>query len=165
MPASPEAVANASENRSFGDPALVIGTVSKAAVKNSAITATVRGNPIVVAAGEILLSAINTFQRLRALKPNLSAKEIVPIAPGGSRVFAVCVNSSGTGIIFDLDGAMPAGTYGALPPITDDVAIIGAVKVTNGGSVNFVPGTTLLDAAGLTVKYYDLNVATDFPLT
>ena len=85
-------------------------------------------------------------------------------------MLAVCAEvdpanaANAKGVLIDLDGAMPEGKYAHLPPITDDLAVLGAVKITNNSTANFVPGTTAFDAAGIVAKYYDLNVAVDYPL-
>ncbi len=45
---------------------------------------------------------------------------------------------------------------GACPPLPAGYVAIGALKVATGASTTFTPGTTLLDAAGITVTYFDL---------
>ncbi|MNL31056.1 hypothetical protein D3C87_1528250 [compost metagenome] len=45
---------------------------------------------------------------------------------------------------------------GAVPNPPDGYTAVGIVKVTTDGSTTFTPGTTLLDAAGLAVAYFDV---------
>lgn len=47
---------------------------------------------------------------------------------------------------------------GAVPDLPSGLTPIGMLKVATNGSTTFTPGTTLLDAAGVTVTYSDLAV-------
>lgn len=45
---------------------------------------------------------------------------------------------------------------GAVPTEPDGYTAIGALKVETAAATTFTPGTTLLDAAGVTVTYFDI---------
>lgn len=45
---------------------------------------------------------------------------------------------------------------GSVPDVPDGYCPFGLMKVTTAAATTFTPGTTLLDAAGVTVAYYDL---------
>jgi hypothetical protein len=45
---------------------------------------------------------------------------------------------------------------GSVPDISPTLTPIGLIKVATNSSTTFTPGTTALDAAGLTVTYFDL---------
>lgn len=45
---------------------------------------------------------------------------------------------------------------GSVPNAPDGYTAFGIIKVTTDGSTTFTPGTTLLDAAGLAVAYFDV---------
>jgi len=45
-----------------------------------------------------------------------------------------------------------------VPDTPDGMAAIGALKVVNTSGAAFVPGTTLLDAAGIAVTYLDMSL-------
>lgn len=47
---------------------------------------------------------------------------------------------------------------GSVPDVPDGYTPIGIIKVTTNGSTTFTPGTTALDAAGVTVTYTDVQV-------
>lgn len=51
------------------------------------------------------------------------------------------------------------------PPVPDDTAPVGAVRVDTNASTTFVPGTTSLAAAGITDTYYDLAMKPSKPIT
>lgn len=98
------------------------------------------------------------------------------IQPANTTVYYVlAVNAAGTvavvqgnylGQVPTLDptkgvGALAAiGTSakgdGSVPNPPDGYTAFGIIKVTTDGSTTFTPGTTLLDAAGLAVAYFDV---------
>lgn len=45
---------------------------------------------------------------------------------------------------------------GDIPDVPDGVTAIGVIKVVTNGATTFTPGTTALDAAGLTVTFFDV---------
>lgn len=81
--------------------------------------------------------------------------------------YLLCVNAAGTiatvqgsyagqNLAFpDLQRIVP-GT-GAIPEEPTGYTAFGLIKVTTNGVATFDPATTALDAAGLTVTYYDLE--------
>ena len=48
------------------------------------------------------------------------------------------------------DGTLPESPVGSTP--------VGVIKVVTNGATTFTPGTTALDAAGLTVSYFDVDL-------
>lgn len=152
MIGSPEAVSAAVSNRSDGTASLAIGTV-KSGVAVGAGKAAVAGKAVTVAAGDATFATLTTFQRRRANMPAFKAAERVEIAPGASRVYAVCADATGALMILDTDGVPSYHSVATVPPVNDDLAFLGTVKVKNGSANPFKPGTTLLDAAGITATY------------
>ena len=82
-------------------------------------------------------------------------------------VYVVALNAAGTVAVVQGTYAGQQVTYGSdlskivtagggLPTLPAGYTPIGAIKVATNGSTTFTPGTTLLDAAGLTVTYSDL---------
>ena len=80
---------------------------------------------------------------------------------GSTRLYGCFINSAGTvsvvpGPIVD-SVALAAGTVALeFPPAQKDKACFGAIKVALTAGTSFVPGTTGLDASGVTETYYDL---------
>lgn len=90
-------------------------------------------------------------------KAALSAQAFSPL-PGTVHTGLV-IGQTGYYIV-GLDATGTVRTFegiGSLPDVADGFAPIGIIKVV-AGSAAFVPGTTLLDAAGLTVTYTDVAV-------
>ena len=74
------------------------------------------------------------------------------------QVYVFCVDVSGN--LTTLAGTYAATLAGVIwPTVPDGVAVIGFAIVQNATGSNFVPGTTALDTASLTVTY----VNTSFP--
>ena len=53
----------------------------------------------------------------------------------------------------------------SLPRVPDGFVVVGAVKITTDASTVFTPGTTLLDAAGITATYTNLSGYPDYGIT
>lgn len=51
----------------------------------------------------------------------------------------------------------PTGPF--VPPLREDHAPVGVVVITTGASTDFTPGTTKLDAEGITAVFHDLSAA------
>lgn len=64
------------------------------------------------------------------------------------------LNSSGTNVGNNVMGS--AAITSRLPRAPEGFVPVGAISVTTDSSTTFTPGTTALDAAGLTVTYTDL---------
>jgi hypothetical protein len=82
--------------------------------------------------------------------------------------YLLCVNAAGTIAVVQGSYAGQAISYapgdpskvlvgtGNTPVEPAGYTAFGLIKVVTNGSATFTPGTTLLDAAGLTVSYFDL---------
>lgn len=64
--------------------------------------------------------------------------------------------TSGIGL-FSNGGTQMSGT-GEIPSLPAGHAPFGLIKVVTNGSTTFTPGTTALDAAGLTVSFFDIGL-------
>lgn len=82
-------------------------------------------------------------------------------------IYVVALNAAGTVAIVQGSFAGQQMTYGSdiskvvtmgggVPTLPAGYTAIGAVKIATNGVATFTPGTTALDAAGLTVTYFDL---------
>lgn len=83
---------------------------------------------------------------------------IQPVSTTG--YYIVALNAAGTfKTIPGRNGNVVEGpTYGFLPDIADTLCPVGIIKVVTDSTHTFTPGTTNLDAAGLTVTYTDISV-------
>lgn len=120
---------------------------------------------------------------VKCYKAALAAQSIAPsfglsyIQPINTTVYytigldalgAVCVvQGSYNGQILSLDptkgvGISQAGANyvgdGSIPDVPAGYTAIGVIKVVTNGAATFNPSVTLLDAAGLTVTYFDVTV-------
>lgn len=60
-----------------------------------------------------------------------------------------------------LDAAGAVSTtqgFGVVPDVASELTPIGIVKVVTNNNTTFTPGTTALDAAGITASYFDVSV-------
>ena len=108
-------------------------------------------------------------------KAALSAQSIATIATGAPAeylqpasttvYYALCLDSSGNvrfvqgtyaGQTFLTAGRVDKG-LGGVPDIPDGYCPFGLIKVVTNASTTFNIGTTLLDAAGLTVTFIDIS--------
>jgi hypothetical protein len=71
--------------------------------------------------------------------------------------YLVLIDKAGTiTILRDTIPVVPTGQKPSerrLPPVPEDKVLMGVVTITTNGSTTFTPGTTLLDAAGVTAVY------------
>lgn len=63
---------------------------------------------------------------------------------------------AGQQLVYGSDISKLVTSGGGVPKLPAGYTPFGAIKVVTNGSTTFTPGTTLLDAAGLTVSYFDL---------
>lgn len=88
-------------------------------------------------------------------------------------VYVLALNSAGTLAVVQGSYAGQSITYkadkskvltgnGGVPALPAGYCPIGAIKVKTAAATTFTPGTTPLDAAGLTVNFIDLS---QLPLT
>lgn len=123
------------------DPTLVIGTTSKAAVRYSAFSYEIHGKSYEKAAGETALSGDNLPDgKVGVWRLEVDTDGTVSIVAAGA-------NSTGY--------ATPHLAVEGLSNESSTAACMGYVIVTNASGSVFDPGTTLLDADGLTVTYTD----------
>jgi len=74
--------------------------------------------------------------------------------------YLICLDSGGT--LSTVEGAIVAAAAGCvMPAVPADVCVIGALKVVTGAGGTFVPDTTLLDDADITVTYLDMGMITE----
>jgi hypothetical protein len=55
-----------------------------------------------------------------------------------------------------VNGQAASSVKGSLPDVPNGVTPVGLIKVVTDSATTFTPGTTALDAAGLTVTFYDI---------
>jgi hypothetical protein len=84
-------------------------------------------------------------------------------------LFAVWLNASGTisttqGPIVSANDVANGLAAVELPAVEDDKALIGLIEVETGNTT-FIPGTTNLDAANVTVTYVDCGTMPQSPFT
>lgn len=92
------------------------------------------------------------------------------VQPTGTTVFYVlAVNSAGTVAVVQGSYLNQSITYGSdlskvlvgdgdIPEVPSGYVPFGVMKVVTAGGATFTPGTTALDAANVTVTYYDVSV-------
>lgn len=84
-------------------------------------------------------------------------------------IYVIAVNAAGTVAVVQGSYAGQVQNYprdlsrvetgaGGVPQEPDGYTAIGAIKMTTNGVATFTPGTTALDAAGLTVTYHDVAI-------
>jgi hypothetical protein len=84
-------------------------------------------------------------------------------------IYVIALNAAGTVAVVQGSYAGQVQSYagnlsrintgaGGAPVEPEGYTAIGAIKVVTNGSTTFTPGTTLLDAAGLTVTYHDVSI-------
>lgn len=157
---------NGVANRVYAKVVLAINAGGAATLK----TTSVPGTPFAFSVAGVMYS-----------KANLSAQALTSagtyVQPASTTVYYVVTLDSGgtvrtrqsdyagramdaataTGGIGNAAGNMGARGDGLYPNVPSTECVIGMVKVTTDASTTFTPGTTLLDAAGLTVTYFDLD--------
>lgn len=92
------------------------------------------------------------------------------VQPAGTTViYVVALNAAGTVAVVQGSYKGQAVTFkpdltkiwtgnGDIPEEPSGYTAIGAVKVTTAPATTFTPGTTVLDAAGITATYFDVSV-------
>jgi len=85
-------------------------------------------------------------------------------------LYLVCIDSSGTITTVQGEPVLTADLVAGndvlrWPTPTANTCPVGAVKIQTTTSYNFTPGTTALDATGVTATYYDLFSIPVAPLT
>jgi hypothetical protein len=84
-------------------------------------------------------------------------------------IYVIALNADGTVAVVQGSYAGQVQSYpgdlsrvntgaGGVPSEPAGYTAIGAIKVVTNGATTFTPGTTLLDAAGLTVTYHDVGI-------
>lgn len=76
---------------------------------------------------------------------------VIPVS--SFKWYLVTINTSGTVTATP----NPVNGVNELPTIPANQAVVGAVKIATNDSVTFTPGTTSLNATGITDTYYDLS--------
>lgn len=143
-------------------PVLAINTGGAATVKTTnAIGYTIDGRPYTKAALSAVALAVNT-----TLQAKITFSTALAVQPVSTTVYYILViNAAGT--VSCLQGTYSGQTFtganiplgdGSMPDPDDPAyCIIGGIKIVTNSSTTFTPGTTALDAAGLTVTFVDLG--------
>lgn len=83
-----------------------------------------------------------------------------PIQNNSSNIVLFAVNSSGTRTaVIGTEGSSTSAI--TAPTVSDTVAVIGGVLIENASGADFEPGTTALDASGITATIFDITGAFD----
>lgn len=69
--------------------------------------------------------------------------------------YLLLLDASGTASIIEGVQSTVAATSVVLPALPQDKSVIGVLTVATAAATTFTPGTTLLDAAGITATYQD----------
>lgn len=96
------------------------------------------------------------FKTKAALSAQAFTAGHTPVPPSTTCYFVVGLNAGGT--VKTFQGGCRAGKVGKLPELEDGYTPIGIIKIVTNGSTTFTPGTTALDAAGVTATYTDVSV-------
>lgn len=124
----------------ISDPGLAMGSSSKAAVANDAFSYSIASDSYSKAATETALSGDN-------LPDGKCGAWRLEIDTAGTISIVEASNNTG----YDTAALAVAG----LSDESSSNACMGYVTVTNASGANFVPGTTLLDASGITATFTD----------
>lgn len=146
-------LAGASTVKSTGAINYTIGGVfyTAAALANNAITVTHRADGSAVTANDAAY-----------VQPANTAVVYVLALNAAGTLAVVQGSYAGQSITFSSDKSKVVTGTGAVPALPAGYCPIGAIKVTTAAATTFTPGTTALDAAGLTVVFTDLS---QLPLT
>lgn len=123
---------------------------SKAALSAQSIAVTHGANGLPVAAANGNPAYVQPINSTVIYLVGLDAAGNVSLTQGAYAGQVMSFNGNLAKRVTDVDGGVPT------PPA--NVAVIGAFKVVTNGSATFTPGSTALDAAGVSVTYYDLQV-------
>lgn len=158
-------MANVIGNACFSKATLAINAGSAATIKTTGTTTFTVGGVFYTKAA---LSAQSFAATHRADGAAVSALDPQYVQPISSTVFyVVALNAAGTVAVVQGSYAGQQMTYGSdiskvttmgggLPALPSGYTAIGVVKIATNGSTTFTPGTTALDAAGVTATYYDV---------
>lgn len=138
--------------------------------KYSACTYAGTGSPSVTITGVINFS-IGGRMFTKASTTTASFSDLRPQKPGTTKAYLIGINASGVctivnglelpALVTNIGGAVtgqgPVGPH--IPPLPEGYAPVAAFTVTTGDATTFTPGTTNLNAAGVTTTFYDLAVA------
>jgi len=149
-------------NRTFVKPVLAINAASAATVKTT--------NAIVYSVDGVMYSkALLSAQSIAVTNNFTGSTGGAYVQPASTTVFyTLALDASGNVSVTqgtyagqDLSqrsvGASAKGN-GLIPDAPAGTAPFGVLKVATNSSTTFTPGTTALDAAGVTVGYYDVSV-------
>lgn len=141
---------------------------------NAAGAATVKTtNALVYGVGGVLYTKTALAAQSMAVTHRFDGKAVTTADPAyvqpinSTVLYILALNAAGTVAVVQGTYAGQQVTYGSdlskivtagggVPTLPAGYTPIGAVKVATNGVATFTPGTTLLDAAGLTVTYFDL---------
>lgn len=137
---------------------------------NAASAATVKTtNAIVFSVNGVMYSkAVLSAQSIAVTHNSFGNAGGSFVQPAGTTVFyTLGLDASGTVSVTQgsfagqdlstLNGGTSARGSGLIPDSPAGATPFGVIKVVTNASTTFTPGTTALDAAGLTVSYFDIN--------
>ena len=154
-------------NRCYTKATLAINAVGAATVKNTGATVFSIGGVLYTKAA-LAAQSIAVTHRLDGtavttaepayVQPALTTVIYVVALNKGGTVAVVQGSYDGQSVTFKPDlGKILIGD-GDIPDEPAGYTAIGAIKVATAAATTFTPGTTLLDAAGVTVTYFDVSV-------
>lgn len=102
-------------------------------------------------------SAVTTAEPAYVQPAETTVIYVVALNAGGT-VAVVQGSYAGQAVKFRPDLTKIMTGDGDIPDEPAGYTAIGAIKVTTAAATTFTPGTTLLDAAGITATYFDVSV-------
>lgn len=153
-------------NLAFTSGALANGTNSGTIKTTATITFTVNGAFASKAATDNVSIA---YTAPSAIWGQPSDGSFTGAVGGSTRLYGVYLNSSGTFSVLPgpiVNSAELAAGTAALhyPPMQRDRACVGVVRIALTAGTTFIPGTTALDASGVTTTYVNLSSVPGEPL-
>lgn len=152
-------MAPAAKNASLGD--LLAEVVSKMNVQQSSMLTKAglvikAGSSAIVKAGSAFAAVVGGTPVRKAANTDMAAL-VGTLATAKSALWAFYIDAAGTLTTSakTADADTHAAAMALLPVTPAGKAMIGFIIVDNATGSNFVGGTTALDAASLTVTYYD----------
>lgn len=100
-------------------------------------------------------SAVSTADAAYVQPAETTVVYVVALKADGT-VAVVQGSYAGQSITFAADKSKVLTGTGGIPALPSGYVAIGAIKVATAAATTFTPGTTALDAAGVTATYYDL---------
>lgn len=164
---SVQALINALANRCHTKATLAINAGGAATISTTGVTTYTVGGVFKTKAA---LSAQSFAATHRADGKPVTTADPQYVQPISTTViYVVALNAAGTvavvqgsyegqQLVYGSDLSKITTMGGGVPELPTGYVPIGAVKVVTDGSTTFTPGTTALDAAGLTVTFFDLAV-------